>query len=259
MRGLDKPFPYNRCMIPRFYCPDLVADDVAIGSIVQLPAAAAHHAGRVLRLVSGDGVTLFNGHGHAWQASLTEVSRTVNARIEAIGTGAPEPALRITLVQALPSGDKMDWVVQKAVELGAHAIQPVAAKRSVVRLSGERATKRIQHLQEVAISACEQCGRNQVPLVLPLLDLPQYLARPCAGNEQRFLMSPLGQQRLRDMAAPATPVTLLIGPEGGLDADEEAAAQRAGFSPLLFGPRILRTETAGLAALAAMMALWGDV
>lgn len=245
-------------MIPRFHCPDLAAE-AAVGTTVQLPAAAAHHAGRVLRLGIGDGVILFNGHGLAWLARLTEVGRSVSARIEAVSAGAAEPALRITLVQALASGDKMDWVVQKAVELGAHAIQPVAAKRSVVRLSGERAVKRVQHLQEVAVSACEQCGRNQVPVVLPLLDLAQYLARPGVDNEQRFLLSPLSQQRLREMPPPTAPVSLLIGPEGGFDSDEEAAAQRAGFTPLLFGPRILRTETAGLATLAAMMALWGDV
>ena len=243
-------------MIPRFHCPDLRAD---IGKIVPLPEAAAHHAARVLRLKTGDAVTLFDGKGQAWQAELTQVAREVLALVCGVGPGIAEPALRITLVQALPGGDKMDWVIQKGVELGVTAIQPVAAKRSVVKLNAERALKRAAHWQEVAVSACEQCGRNVVPPILPLLDLPQYLALPAADNEQRFLLVPSGGQRVRDMPAPDGSVTLLIGPEGGFDDGEESLARRAGFAPLLLGPRVLRTETAGLAALAAMMAVWGDI
>lgn len=243
-------------MIPRFHCPDLRADP---GETVPLPEAAAHHAGRVLRLKTGDAVTLFDGRGQAWQAELTQVGREVLALVRSIGAGIAEPALHITLVQALPGGDKMDWVIQKAVELGVTAIQPVAAKRSVVKLHAERALKRAAHWQEVAVSACEQCGRNGVPPILPLLDLSQYLTLPTLDNEQRFLLAPSGGNRLREMPAPAGGVTLLIGPEGGFDEGEENMAQRAGFAPLLLGPRVLRTETAGLAAIAAMMALWGDL
>lgn len=243
-------------MIPRFYAPTLVA---APGSTVMLTEQAAHHAARVLRLRSGDAVTLFDGNGHEWQGTLADVGRTVSVAIQSTGSGIAEPNLKVTLVQALPGGDKMDWVIQKAVELGVHAIQPVAAKRSVVKLSGERAVKRNTHWQEVAVSACEQSGRNVVPQVLPLLELPNYLATPAAIDALRFLLAPTGGQRLRDMPAPSGAVTLLIGPEGGFDEGEEAAARRAGFAPVLLGPRVLRTETAGLAALAAMMALWGDV
>lgn len=152
----------------------------------------------------------------------------------------------------------MDWVVQKAVELGVTAIQPVMAKRSVVRLDGDRARKRVLHWQEVAISACEQCGRNTVPAILPLMDLNQYLAREHKDDERRFLLDPIGGQRLRKMDRLSGALALLIGPEGGLEAGEVDVARSVGFSSIQLGPRVLRTETAGLAAVAAMMAMWGD-
>ncbi|HTJ96737.1 MAG TPA: 16S rRNA (uracil(1498)-N(3))-methyltransferase [Rhodocyclaceae bacterium] len=243
-------------MIPRFYCPDLAA---TVGATIALPDAAAHHAGRVLRLKAGEQVTLFDGVGHEWEGQLASVGKEVTVEIQSAAAGVAEPILKITLVQSLPSGDKMDWVVQKAVELGVTSIQPVAAKRSVVKLSGERAVKRITHWQEVAVSACEQSRRNVVPQVLPLLDLNQYFAQTRNSEEQRFLLAPTGGERLREMAMPGNSIALLIGPEGGFDDSEEAAARSVGFKPLLLGPRILRTETAGLATIAAMMALWGDI
>jgi 16S rRNA (uracil1498-N3)-methyltransferase len=243
-------------MIPRFYCPALEA---ATGSTITLPESAAHHATRVLRLRIGDPVTLFDGDGAEWHGTIASVGREVNVAVHAAGNGIPEPALRITLVQSLPSGDKMDWVVQKAVELGVTAIQPVSAKRSVVKLEGDRARKRIQHWQEVAISACEQCGRNTVPTVLPLLDFSQYLAYAHKEDGLRFLLDPVDGHRLREMDKPEGHFSLLIGPEGGFDDSEIEAARSVGFVPLQLGPRVLRTETAGLAALAAMMALWGDI
>lgn len=247
---------YNRRMIPRFYCPTLAA---APGSTVTLPDQAAHHATRVLRLRVGDAVTLFSGDGEEWLGMIAEAGRDVTVTIHAAGTGIAEPPLAITLVQALPSGDKMDWVVQKAVELGVTAIQPVTAKRSVVKLDGDRARKRVAHWQEVAISACEQSGRNTVPLVLPLFDLNQYLAYARKEDELRFLLSPEGGHRLRDMDKPYGRFSLLVGPEGGFEEGETDVARSVGFTPLQLGPRVLRTETAGLAALAAMMALWGDL
>lgn len=243
-------------MIPRFYCPALHA---APGLTVALPEQAAHHATRVLRLRSGDAVTLFNGSGAEWQGRIADIGRNVEVAIESAAAGIAEPDLQITLVQALPSGDKMDWVVQKAVELGAAAIQPVAAKRSVVKLDGERARKRVQHWQEVAISACEQCGRNTVPTVLPLLGLQQYLAQARQEAGARFLLMPTQGGSLRELEAPQGTVSLLVGPEGGFEAAEVEAARSVGFMPLQLGPRVLRTETAGLAALAAMLALWGDL
>ncbi|HTH94151.1 MAG TPA: 16S rRNA (uracil(1498)-N(3))-methyltransferase [Rhodocyclaceae bacterium] len=243
-------------MNPRFHCPAL---DTVVGATIELPEAAAHHAMRVLRLRSGDAVTLFDGAGREWQGTLVEADRKVEVIIKDAASGIAEPALHITLVQSLPSGDKMDWIVQKAVELGVSAIQPVAAKRSVVKLDGDRARKRITHWQEVAVSACEQCGRNLVPQVMPLVNLDQFFAVPVSAGEQRFLLAPDAKQRLREMSAPAGRITLLIGPEGGFDEAESIGARRTGFAPLQLGPRVLRTETAGLAAIAAIMALWGDV
>lgn len=249
-------FPYNRRMIPRFYCPALKA---AAGSVVTLPDQAAHHATRVLRLRVGDAVTIFDGNGEEQAGLIESVGRDVTVTLSTAVPGIAEPDLHITLVQSLPSGDKMDWVVQKAVELGVTAIQPVMARRSVVRLEGDRARKRVLHWQEVAISACEQSGRNTVPPILPLVDLNQYLAREHRDNERRFLLSPEGGQRLREMDKPHGSFALLIGPEGGFDEGEADVARSVGFTPLHLGPRVLRTETAGLAALAAMMALWGDL
>jgi 16S rRNA (uracil1498-N3)-methyltransferase len=243
-------------MIPRFYCPSL---DAAAGATVTLPESAAHHATRVLRLRIGDAITLFDGDGEEWQGVIAEIARDVTVTVKSAGAGLAEPALQITLVQSIPSGDKMDWVVQKAVELGVAAIQPVSARRSVVKLDGDRAKKRVLHWQEVAISACEQCGRNVVPTVLPLMDLNQYLAHARKEDERRFLLDPVGGHRLREMDRLYGPISLLIGPEGGFDEGEIDVARSVGFVSLQLGPRVLRTETAGLAAISALMALWGDL
>ena len=162
----------------------------------------------------------------------------------------------MTLIQAVQSGDKMDFTIQKAVELGVGSIVPVDSRRSVTKLVGERAGKRVAHWQGVAASACEQCGRNQVPLVAPLEKLENWLARP-AGEGLRLILAPDAEFALADLP-PATNVQMLIGAEGGLDPQEIVAAKQAGFQAVRLGPRVLRTETAALAALAAMQALWGD-
>lgn len=241
-------------MIPRFYCPTPLAP----GASVDLPPEAAHHAARVLRLGEGDHVRLFDGRAGEWLARIQRLKPTVHVSLEAFDATNREPPLWVTLVQGLPAGDKMDWVVQKTVELGVSAIQPVAAKRSVMRLSEERRERRVQHWSNVAISACEQSGRNHVPPVAPVLDLPQYLSRPARDNELRLMLSPGAPRRLRDLEKPVGPVTVLIGPEGGFDEGEILAAESVGFVAVSLGPRVLRTETAGPAALAVIMALWGD-
>jgi 16S rRNA (uracil1498-N3)-methyltransferase len=238
-------------MIPRLYCPS----PLAFGSVVDLPESAAHHAKRVLRLGAGDEVTLFDGQGAEFAATLLAGDRALVGEHKPVDREAP---LRVTLAQALPAADKMDWVVQKAVELGVAAIQPLAARRSVVRLSGDRALRRIAHWQQVAVAACEQCGRNRVPVVAPLHDLPHYLGEAAVGETARLLLSPDAGPRLSELPPPRGTVTLLVGPEGGFEDDEILAASAAGFTALRLGPRVLRTETAGLAAVAAMMALWGD-
>jgi 16S rRNA (uracil1498-N3)-methyltransferase len=154
----------------------------------------------------------------------------------------------------------MYYTIQKAVELGVAAIQPLEARRSVVRLPEDRAQKRLAHWQAVATAACEQCGRNRVPRVLPLMQLDEFFAGRAArrDGEQRVLLSPRSARRLRDLERPGGAIVMLAGPEGGFSPEEERAAAQAGFVPIRLGPRVLRTETAAVAALAAMQALWGD-
>ena len=239
-------------MNPRFFCPDglLPASDMP------LPAAVAHHAERVLRLAVGDPVTLFDGQGGECAASILAFGKQPLARLGPRLAIECESPLQITLVQALASGDKMDWVVQKAVELGVAEVQPVAAERSVLKLAGERADKRVAHWQQVAVAACEQSGRNRVPVVGEILPLAKYLARPFDGT--RLILAPGADGALARKARPDRPVAILIGPEGGWSPAELDLAARAGCAPLALGPRVLRTETAGLAALAAMQTVWGD-
>lgn len=239
-------------MNPRFFCPDGLVPD----SDMPLPAAVAHHAERVLRLAVGDAVTLFDGRGGECAATLVALGKQPLARLGPRLDAERESPLAITLVQALASADKMDWVVQKAVELGVAAIQPVAAERSVLKLSGDRADKRRAHWQQIAVSACEQSGRNRVPEVAEILPLAKYLAQDFAGT--RMILAPGAEGALARKPRPAGPVAILIGPEGGWSPAELALADRAGCEPLALGPRVLRTETAGLAAIAAMQTLWGD-
>lgn len=241
-------------MPPRFYCPTPLNP----GAVIDLPEQVAHHAVRVLRMKEGDELVLFDGNGGDWTARIVRLKPVPQVTLETFDPRDAESPLLITLVQGLPSGDKMDWVVQKAVELGVACIQPVAAKRSVVRLSGEKAEKRARHWLSVAESAAEQCGRTRVPAVADVLDLPQYLAKPRLDNELRLILAPGAEVRLRDMPMPSGPVTLMVGPEGGFEDAELQMAITAGFKPMGLGPRVLRTETAGLAAIAAVMALWGD-
>jgi 16S rRNA (uracil1498-N3)-methyltransferase len=241
-------------MIARFHCPIPLAP----GAHLELPDEAAHHAIKVLRLAAGDVVSLFDGRGGEWLGRLGRAGKTVTVRLESFDAADREAPLAVTLVQGLPAADKMDWIVQKCVELGVAAFRPVAARRSVIRLSGERMERRVAHWQAVAISACEQCGRNRVPWVAALVDLPQFLGEPAAQNELRLVLAPGATQRLAAMPRPDGPVTLLVGPEGGFEEGELAAAKFAGFQPIALGPRVLRTETAGVAAVAALMALWGD-
>lgn len=229
------------------------------GRSLTLPPEAAHHALRVLRLRSGDELVLFDGLGGEYPGRVVEAKGIVRVALEEKRDIEREAPLALTLVQALPAGDKMDWVVQKAVELGAAAIQPVQAKRSVVRLAGERAAKRAAHWRQVAVSACEQSGRNRLPNIGAVVDLPHYLAGSPDDNETRLLLSPRPGMRLSALPRPPGTVTLLIGPEGGFDEDEERAALSVGFQAISLGPRVLRTETAGLAAMAAILALWGDI
>lgn len=241
-------------MIPRFHCPFPLAP----GAQVELPEQAAHHALKVLRMKAGDCVILFDGRGGEWLAEIVGAGGTARAALREFSERDCESPLQVTLAQALPASDKMDWVVEKCVELGVAAIQPVAAKRSVIRLSAERMARRVAHWNAIASSACEQCGRNRVPIVAPVLDLPQYLASARAQNATRLILSPEGTTALRTLGRPDTPVIVMIGPEGGWEEGELQTARTAGFQALKLGPRVLRTETAGAAVLAALQTQWGD-
>jgi len=244
--------PWNGPAAPRFHFDG----PLSAGAEVELPSRAAHHVG-VLRLRAEDPIALFNGSGGEYECALVRVTREgVRARVIAWRDRERESALRITLAQGLASGERMDLVLQKATELGVCAIQPVAAERSVVRLSDERADRRLAHWRNLVVAACEQCGRNRLPEVRPVATLGEFLAGVEDGP-LRLLLSPAGTLRLRDLS-PAAQVTLLIGPEGGLSEAEENRAMQAGFAAARLGPRVLRTETAPIAAIAALQSMWGD-
>lgn len=238
-------------MISRFFFP---APLPQTGEI-QLPEALAHHASRVLRLREGDPLVLFDGSGGEVSGILRLRGKNCFAELSGHHAVERESPLQLVLVQALASGDKMDWIIQKAVELGAAGVVPVQAERSVLRLSGERAAKRVEHWRHIAVSACEQSGRNRVPMVEPVTGLREYLARGLPGP--RLVLDPVAGQRLAALPRPTDVVHLLVGPEGGW-AEDELAACRTAACIVGLGPRVLRTETAGLAALAALQALWGD-
>jgi 16S rRNA (uracil1498-N3)-methyltransferase len=239
---------------PRLYC------DLALspGAEIALPEAAARHAVSVLRLQVGDTLKLFNGEGGEYRAALVAVNkRETRARLLEFDATERESPVDITLALGISSGERMDYSLQKAAELGVTSIQPLATERSVVKLAGERADKRLQHWQHVVIAACEQCGRNRVPAVAPVQKLFAYLAN--ADRSKRLLvLSPDAGTPLKQVA-PAAAAVLLIGAEGGLAPAEYQAAQASGFEPVRLGPRILRTETAPVAALAVLQALWGDL
>lgn len=249
---------------PRFFYPAALQAHQHI----ELPDAIAHYALRVLRLKSDTEIVLFDGQGGEYPARLECVGKRGFAITGAHDPREAELAGHITLIQGLPSADKMDWIIEKAVELGAHRVIPVAAQRSVVQLRGERLEKRLQHWQRVAQSASEQCGRNRIMAVDRVWSLKEVLERAAlAANEATFLChpdygTPLGQairgftQALNTSTTTDTPrLNLMIGPEGGWSEQELTLADQHGITPIQFGPRVLRTETAGLALIAASTAL----
>jgi len=237
----------------RFYLPAPLVP----GSRLDLPDRAAHHAARVLRLRVGDRVVLFNGEGGEHDARILAVGKqSVQVELGEHHAVERESPLAVTLVQALSSGDRMDITIQKAVELGVRRIVPVESERSVVRLKGERSGRRVTHWQEIVVSACEQCGRNRVPAVEAVVPLATWLSTE--SQARRWVLSPDAASVLRDQPRPDRAIELLVGPEGGFTEDELGAAHRAGFQSLRLGPRVLRTETAAPALLAALQALWGD-
>lgn len=243
-----------RLAATRLYC-DL---PLSPGAEIVLPDAAARHAVSVLRLQVGDALNLFNGTGGEYRASLVAVNkRETRVRLIEFDATERESPVDITLALGISAGERMDYSLQKATELGVTAIAPLATERSVVKLAGERADKRLQHWQHVVIAACEQCGRNRVPAVAPVQKIYAYLAA-VDRNKRLLMLSPDAGTPLKRVASAAAAV-LLIGAEGGLAPSEYQAAQACGFEPVNLGPRILRTETAPVAALAVLQALWGDL
>ena len=239
----------------RFYS----AENLIIGATVKLSENAATHATRVLRLNEGDVINLFNGDGFDYTCELVLVKKNeVLAKVKGSTAINNEPPLNITLLQGISSGDRMDYTIQKAVELGIKQIQPIATERSVVKLSAERAEKRVEHWQNVVIAACEQCGRATIPIVSAPKTLANWLAANPQAASTRVLLNPIGAKRLAEIAKPTGEIQLLIGAEGGLSNAEIDIAISHGFQSVILGPRILRTETAALAAVSVMHTLWGD-
>ncbi|RFP08930.1 MULTISPECIES: 16S rRNA (uracil(1498)-N(3))-methyltransferase [unclassified Duganella] len=241
--------------MPRFY----ISQPLAIGQLVSLPEAVAHHI-QVLRLAPGELVTLFNGEGGEYSATLSEIGkRHVSVEVKTHQPREVELPFGITLAQALPEASKMDWIIEKAIELGVSGVQPLAAQRCVVRLSAERAEKKMAHWQGIIESASEQSGRNRLAQLAPLQDYKQWITQQ--DMHRRIILTPRAEQSLADWARHQSPqaVTLVIGPEGGLSDAEENLAIQHGALPLTMGPRILRTETAGLSAAAILSGLWGGM
>lgn len=243
--------------MPRFYS----SQPLTVGATIDLPDAVAHHL-HVVRLQPGAALTLFDGRGGQYRATLADVGKKrASATVDAFEALDVELPYAVTLAQGLPEGSKMDWIVEKAVELGVAAVQPLAAQRSVVRLSGERLEKRQAHWQGVIESASEQSGRNRLAHLLPLAEFRRWIDAPQESTQPRILLSPRGTQSLAEWARAQgpQPVTLLVGPEGGFSPEEEDAAIAAGALPLTMGPRVLRTETAALAAMAMLAGIWGGM
>ena len=239
--------------MPRFYVDFALSPD----SVVELPDNVVRHL-NVLRVKNTEEIVLFNGDGKVYPA-LPEVLEKRRASVRILREEATdnESPLNITLVQAVSSAERMDFTLQKSVELGVAEIRPVISERCVVRLSGERAEKRVARWQEIVVSACEQSGRNIVPKVLPLTTYAQALQQ-LPQETAKLLMSLNRAQKLSDVRPQSGKVVFMVGPEGGWTEKEEQQAFDAGFQSVTLGKRVLRTETASLAAIAAMQTLWGD-
>ncbi|HEZ3779426.1 TPA: 16S rRNA (uracil(1498)-N(3))-methyltransferase [Neisseria meningitidis] len=239
--------------MPRFHLPE----NLSVGQTVALPDNIVRHL-NVLRVRPNENITLFDGKGKAHAAQLTVLEkRRAEAEILHEDTTDNESPLNITLIQSISSGDRMDFTLQKSVELGVTAIQPVISERCIVRLDGERAAKRLARWQEIVISACEQSGRNTVPPVLPIIGYREALDK-MPSESTKLIMSINRARKLGDIRQPSGAIVFMVGPEGGWTEQEEQQAFEAGFQAVTLGKRILRTETAPLAALAAMQTLWGD-
>jgi 16S rRNA (uracil1498-N3)-methyltransferase len=239
--------------IPRIYQTQRLAEN----SRITLEEGAARHVARVLRLGPGAPLRLFDGRGGEYAATIVESDkREVNVAVGNFTEVEVESTLSLTLAQGISKGERMDFTIQKAVELGVQRIVPLQTERSVVNLKGERRNKKLEHWRGVIISACEQCGRNTLPELLPMQSLSSWLEKPRQGSG--LLLDHRAGSTIDSLSRPDA-VTLLIGPEGGLSEGERQQARAAGYTGLRLGPRVLRTETAALTALAALQSRWGDL
>jgi 16S rRNA (uracil1498-N3)-methyltransferase len=230
---------------------------LSTGARCEIDGNAANHIMRVLRLRNGDELTVFDGGGGEYAARIDSIRKdTVLVDVRDHRALTRESPLHLTLAQGVSRGERMDLVIQKATELGVSLIVPILTERTVVKLDATQAERKLQHWKGIAIAACEQCGRNTLPTLEEPMSLREFV-RNSPASETRVLLSPEGSLRIREIA-PATRVTVLIGPEGGLTQDEQGAAVKAGFERIRVGPRILRTETAAIAALATLQAHLGD-
>lgn len=241
--------------MPRIYCPQ----PIQVNQTIVLTDAAARHV-QVLRHQPGDKLTLFNGGigiGGEFEVTVLRMGRSdVEVQVVSHSAVEREASLAVHLAVGMPANERMDWLVEKATELGVNSIQPLMTERSVLRLSGERATKKVAHWQSIAVAACEQCGRNQVPTVHPILTIAQWLKQldhsPPSPAHRLVLSLHEESGEWRQRVRREVPVTFLSGPEGGLSAAEEASACSYGFVPASLGPRVLRAETAALVALSSL-------
>lgn len=237
----------------RVYFPELSTDD----NEVVISGQTFIHLTRVLRVKPGQQLIIFDGQGIEYQATITTVERkSITVSILSSETVSRESPLSITLVQGISRGERMDWLLQKATELGVCRIMPSYTKRSMVVLDDKRLQSRMLHWQGIITSACEQCGRNTLPELYPPVSLPELLSRQSVKN--CYYLDPDGAQRLSELGK-SDSICFIIGPEGGFDIEEKELMNKHGIKPLAMGPRILRTETAGITAIAAVAALWGDL
>ncbi|RYF34438.1 MAG: 16S rRNA (uracil(1498)-N(3))-methyltransferase [Comamonadaceae bacterium] len=234
--------------MPRFHC----AVPLAAGHSLALPPGAARHV-QVLRLQPGDAITLFDGAGGEYEATVERMGRSdVDVAVGSHRSIEREASRAVHLAVGMPANERMDWLVEKATELGVSSIQPLMTAHGVLRLAGERADKKRAHWEAIAIAACEQCGRNRVPLIHPVQALAGWLAGSATAHARFILSLADGTRAVRDIAPDVDGALVLSGPEGGLSPTEEEDAIARGFAPVTLGPRVLRAETAALAALVAL-------
>ena len=244
----------NAMRIPRLYVPEAGK----CGDVITITGQSAHHVTQVLRMRPGAAIRLFNGNGSEWEAALLEGSRSViRLEIGDVVESVDEPSLSITLAQGIARNDRMDFILQKSVELGVSSIQPLWMQRCQTRVRGERLEKRLKHWQGVIISACEQCGRSTLPELCTPNDYVPWINKQ-GDASTRLMLQPDSRQTLHDLPPPARDIIILVGPEGGLNPEEQRLASLARFTGIRLGQRVLRTETAALSAIAGMQTLWGD-